>query len=44
MSPDLLLATDVLLSSVFAYPLIAGLLLVVGWFVVDETWYLNEHE
>jgi|GEM_PF-2948853 len=35
--------TYLVLSSVFAYPLMAGLIALTAWFVVDETWYLNEH-
>jgi hypothetical protein len=32
------------LSSVIAYPLLAGLLFVIAWFVADELWYLDDHK
>lgn len=36
------MSSYLVLSSVFAYPLMAGLIALVTWFVVDETWYLEE--
>jgi len=39
---EVAMSAYLILSSVFAYPLMVGLLVLVGWFVVDETWYLDD--
>jgi len=38
------MSSCLVLTSLFAYPVIVGVMALVAWFVLDETWYLDERK